>query len=248
MVLTAFRGAVGFLSRLPVGTDDRAWAAFARTPAAFPLAGYLVGAVVALAVLPSLPPPTTALVFAIWLYLLTGITHLDGLADTGDAAAVHGSPDERLRVMRDPAVGTGGALFASLAVVGVALAGLALAPIPTAVAVGLVVAAEVGAKVGMAVLVCLGTAPHDGMGASFTTQVGPRSLVMVLLAAAPAAVLTWPDPAAGLALGAAVVAALAILAWANARLGGVTGDVLGAANEIARLVALHVGVVAWTRF
>jgi adenosylcobinamide-GDP ribazoletransferase len=48
------------------------------------------------------------------------------------------------------------------------------------------------------------------------------------------------------ALLAAVATALAVERWANAHLGGVSGDVLGATNELARLAALHLGVIAWT--
>ncbi|MFB6169944.1 MAG: adenosylcobinamide-GDP ribazoletransferase, partial [Haloarculaceae archaeon] len=50
MVLSALRGAVGFLSRLPVGRREADWRAFRATPLAFPLAGYLLGALAALPV------------------------------------------------------------------------------------------------------------------------------------------------------------------------------------------------------
>jgi adenosylcobinamide-GDP ribazoletransferase len=46
---------------------------------------------------------------------------------------------------------------------------------------------------------------------------------------------------------AGVLAGLVPFWWARRRLGGVSGDVMGAANELARLVALHAGVIAWTR-
>ena len=42
--------------------------------------------------------------------------------------------------------------------------------------------------------------------------------------------------------------ALVVVRWADGALGGVNGDVFGAVNELARVVALHAGVVAWTRF
>ena len=88
MVLTALRGAVGFLTRLPVGGDERSWEAFRRTPVSVPLVGYVVGVVAGLSLLLPLPVPTAAAVYLVTLVLLTGVTHADGLADLGDAAAV----------------------------------------------------------------------------------------------------------------------------------------------------------------
>jgi len=64
--------------------------------------------------------------------------------------------------------------------------------------------------------------------------------------ATPAAAATWPSPVAAAALAAGPVVALLLVAWARRNLGGVNGDVFGAANELARVVALHAGVVVWT--
>lgn len=259
MVLTALRGALGFLSRLPVGRDERAWAAFRRSPVAFPLAGYVVGAVAALPLalagaLP-LPAPTVAVLFVAWLYVVTGVNHADGVADLGDALVVHGDASARRAVMKDTTVGVGAVLALSLVVVGLALAGLALAGLALGgealdtrgpAAVGLVVAAEVGAKLGMATVACLGTATHEGLGSSLTEPSAARDLGLPALAALPAAALTWPHPAAAIAVGASLATTLGVVRWARRRLGGVGGDVFGATNEVARLVALHAGVMAWT--
>ncbi|MFT4890943.1 MAG: adenosylcobinamide-GDP ribazoletransferase, partial [Halobacteriales archaeon] len=152
-----------------------------------------------------------------------------------------------------------------VALVGLALAALALTARPPVAAVAIVVAAEVGARTGMAALVCLGDAPYDGMGARLTGVNGRRDLVAVAAVAAPVAVVlpallasgpgTLPasagEPAAlAAAIVATFVGALAgtwlVYAWARSHLGGVSGDVLGAANEGSRLLALHAGVIAWT--
>jgi adenosylcobinamide-GDP ribazoletransferase len=247
VVLRAIRGALSFLSRLPVDYDDDAWEAFRKSPVAIPFVGYPLGALVALPLLIPGPAPTVALVFVIGIYIVTGINHIDGVIDLGDALVVHGGPAERCEVMKDTAVGAGGALAAALVVLGLATAGFALAELPPQ-AVLLVVTAEVGAKLGMAVLVCFGSAAHEGLGSAFTGN-EPRSLVSPVLVAIPAVLLTWPRvvPAVA-ALLAAVVAALFVFRWAQANLGGVSGDVLGATNELARIAALHAGVVTWTHF
>lgn len=249
-MLTALRGALGFLSRLPVGGGERAWEAFRARPAVFPVAGYLLGALAALPVAVGaaldLPAATVAVAYPVWLFAVAGITHLDGLADLGDALVVHGDADRRRSVMADSAVGVGGVLAVVLAVAGLvggvgSLAGLGLR------AVVLVVVAEVAAKLATASVVCLGEASHEGLGSALTGPSRPASLLAPAALSAPAALLSWPRPAAAVALMAGVLAGLVPFWWARRRLGGVSGDVMGAANELARLVALHAGVIAWTR-
>lgn len=245
--VAALRGALGFLSRIPVGRTDGDWAAFQSRPVAFPLAGYLIGALLVPAVILPLPAATVGVVFVAWLYVLCGINHVDGLADLGDALVVHGDADRRRAVMADTTTGVGAVLAVALVVAGLALGGVALASTPVR-AVGLVVAAEVTAKLGMAAVVCLGAASHEGWGSQLTERATPRSLVLPVVVALPVAGATWPHPAAGVALLAGLAAALGVFGWARVRLDGVSGDVMGAANEVARVVAIHAGVVVWTRF
>ena len=241
----AARGAVGFLTRLPVGRDAAAWAAFRQTPAAGPLAAYLIGALLVLPLLPGLPPATAAVAFVAWLYLLTGINHLDGMADLGDAAVVHGDADDRRSAMKDTTVGVGAVLAVGIALAGVAAAGFSLAVVPMA-ALGIVIAAEVGAKLGRATVACLGSPAHEGLGAEVITPVGRRELTMAVLVALPAIALTGRHPAAGVAVLGGLATAIMVLAWSTSRLDGASGDVLGATNELSRLVGLHLGVIAWT--
>jgi adenosylcobinamide-GDP ribazoletransferase len=248
VVLRALRGALGFLSRLPVGHDGDSWEAFRATPVSMPLAGYVVGAFLLLPIALPGPEPTVAFAFVVAVYLVTGINHMDGVIDLGDALVVHGGPDERRAVLKDTDVGAGGALAVAVVIAGLLAAGFALAALPLQ-AVLLVVVAEVGAKGGMALLVCFGSAPHDGLGAELTERSGPRSAVLVVASAVPAAALTWPRvEIAGAMLLVAALVALGSLRLARTALGGVNGDVLGATNEIIRIGTLHVGVVAWTHW
>jgi len=246
---TAIRGALGFLSRLPVGRSERAWEAFRTAPWTLAVAGYLLGALVAGPVavgsLAPVPAVTVGFAYVLAVVALTGINHFDGVADLGDAAVVHGDAERRREVMGDTVLGVGGTLALAVVVVGLALAGVGIAALPVASAVGLVVAAEVGAKVAMATLVALGSAAHDGFGAAVADETPPRGLVAPLALAAPAVALTLPSLAAAAALSSGVGVALSLLWWARGRLGGVTGDVVGGANELARVVALHAGLVVW---
>jgi len=244
--LAALSGAVGFLTRLPAGRDADAWDAFAATPAAFLPVGYLVGGVGALVLLVPAPDPAQAFLYLVAIYGVTGINHVDGVADLGDAAVVHGDPERRREALKDTTVGVGAVLAVALVVAGLALAALALAGLPWRIAAGIVVAAEVGAKLGMAALACLGKAPHDGLGSTFTASNGVGSLVIPALLAAPVLALTWPSIVAAGSLAGALVATSAVLRWSNRALGGVGGDAFGATNELGRLAGLYGGLISWS--
>lgn len=250
-------GAVGFLTRFPVGHHETEWEAFCRVPSVMVVVAYPLGALAALPVVTGLPAATAAVAFPAWLVVLTGITHLDGLADLADAVVVHGDSERRLSVMRDTTVGVGAIVAVVLSIAALALAAAVLRSLPWQTALGIVVAAEVGAKLGMTSLVAFGTATHDGLGSSLTGRTGVGTAVAGALFVLPAVALGWEPIGSGLgldwplvegfaALCGAVVATLAVSLWAESRLGGVTGDVFGATNELARVLALHAGVVAWT--
>jgi adenosylcobinamide-GDP ribazoletransferase len=159
--------------------------------------------------------------------------------------------------LKDTAVGVGAVLGVSLVLAGLLSAGLGLAGAPLRAFV-LVVAAEVGAKSATALLVCVGSAPHEGLGSALVGEATERAFMPVLAFSLPAVVLPVFIPGSSrslavslaplLALVAALLTGLLVLRWANENLGGVNGDVLGATTEFSRVVALHVGVIAWTRF
>jgi adenosylcobinamide-GDP ribazoletransferase len=248
VALTALRGAVGFLTRLPVGHSEDAWTAFRASPWAFPLAGYVVGALLAAPFVfdGAAPPGTIATAYVVAVLAVTGVNHLDGVADAGDAAVVHGDRSERREVLKDTTVGVGAVAAVGVVLLGLAFGALGVAGLPERTAVAVVVAAEVGAKAGMATVACLGVAPHDGLGAQFTERAASTDLPGVAAVALPAAVFSWPSPAAAGALVGAAAGGVAAFRWLTALLGGTNGDVFGAVNEVGRVVGLHVGVVAWT--
>ncbi|MFB6268923.1 MAG: adenosylcobinamide-GDP ribazoletransferase [Halobacterium sp.] len=249
MAVAAVRGALGFLTRLRVGHSETAWAAFRASPWAFPVAGYAVSALLAVPFAVQrapLPPATIAFAYLVAVFAVTGINHLDGVADAGDAAVVHGDADDRTAVLKDTTVGVGAVAAVGVVLLGLALGAVGVASRPSRIAVGVVVAAEVGAKAGMAAVACLGTAAHEGLGSQFTERASRRDLLAVAAVALPAVAVSWPSPAAAGALAGAVLAGLAALAWLSRLLGGVNGDVFGVVNEVGRVVGLHVGVVAWT--
>jgi adenosylcobinamide-GDP ribazoletransferase len=269
----AVRGALGFLTQIPVGHDPDGWRAFAANPAAAVVVGYVVGAlaggVVALALwlAPALPPASVALAYVVAVYALVGWHNLDGVADCGDALLVHGDADRRREVLGDTTTGVGAIAAVALVVVGLGLGAVALAGTTPLVAFAVALSAEVGSRTGLAGLAAFGTAPHDGLGSALTEHAGPGTAVLALAFAVPA--LAVPAVAGSLAtpgtfetvaayasaprvtsalaaFGGALGGTALVGAWAQARLGGPNGDAFGAASEVARVAGLHVGVIAWT--
>lgn len=245
MVVAPLQGALGFLTWLPVGRSETHWEAFAGRPAVIPLVGYVVGALAALPFLLGLPPAVTGLLYLLVVYLATGINHADGLLDLADGLATHGDSERALEAMQDSRVGVAGVLSLGVILIGLFALGQTLATLPLA-AVGLVLAAEVGAKLGMTVVIAQGTAAHGGLGKALSKNTGAGTLGLAVLLSFPAALLTWPHPAAAVPLAVGATTGLALEWWTNRRLGGVTGDVMGATNELARLLALLAGVIVWT--
>jgi len=244
-VAGGLRGGVAFLTRVPVGSGEADWNRFRSFPAAFPLVAYPIGALAALPFLSGVSPPTVAFGYLLALVVLVGIPHFDGVADLGDAAAAHGAGDAR-EALKDTATGVGAIVAIAVVVGGLLLGALGLAAAPPRTAVGIVVAAEVGAKLGMATVACLASAAHEGLGSAFTERAEPALLFGPLLAALPAALLVDPLRAGIAAVAAGPLVAVGLIRWADGTLGGVNGDVFGATNELARVLGLHLGVIAWT--
>lgn len=234
-------GALQFLTRVPITTS----AATTRTAMVpwFPVVGALVGAAiggVAAGLEYWLTPLAAAGVAVAIGMLITGAFHEDGLADLADAVAGGSTRARRFEILDDSRLGTYGtaALCSSIVLRVAAVAGLvAVGP---AVTVAAVVSAHALAR-GVAV-VALGFVPAaapDGLGSSFQSDVSRlRASASLIIAAAMGAAATgwWIGP---LAVAALVVAVgLAILALRA--LGGITGDVAGAIEQLAEIAALLV--------
>lgn len=242
----ALAGAVGFCTRIPIGQSESGWEALASRPAAMVPVAYLLGAIIAAVVVLPLPTTIVIVLFPAWIVVWTGINHLDGIADCGDATAAHGTMEERRAILQDTDLGVGGMVALFLVLAGLAVAGYELTAAPAPTALGVVIAAEVGAKFGMVLLATLGSATHEGLGSAMAEPATASDLLLAGVLTVPVVAITVPAPTAAVALGGAVLASLAMLWWGRQVIGGISGDVFGATNEIARVTGLHAGVIAWT--
>lgn len=211
----------------------------ARGGALFPLVGAGIGTVIG-GVSQGLAQPLTAPLAALLGLAagaaLTGVLHLDALADTADALGAT-TRERALEIMRDHSVGAYGAvaLVLDLGAKAAALAALAGRHDALRFAVGAAAAARVVPVVLSAALTY--ARPGGGTGRALATTGWLRCAVAVAIAVAFCVLLH----AAWVLAAVAVVAVVALFA-ARRWLGGVTGDVLGAAAELAELSALVVAV------
>ncbi|PJJ85355.1 cobalamin-5'-phosphate synthase [Brevirhabdus pacifica] len=239
------------LTRLPVPLDDAAFAATGpqgestrgqgRLVWAFPL----VGAIVALlALLPAglaawwgLAPGGVALLVLAGGVLLTGAMHEDGLADLADGFWGGWTRERRLEIMKDSRVGTYGVLALILSLLArwwalstIFAGGAFWAP---------VLAAAVLSRAAMGVtMASLDHARADGLGQSFgRTPALPAAGGLGLAVVLALVVIGWAALPA-LIFGAAAALALALLA--QAKIGGQTGDVLGAQQQVTEIAVLMV--------
>ena len=248
--IAEIRLALAFLTRLPLPLRPEAAARpVGAAVRAFPLVGVLVGAVGALvyatADLLGMSPTVSSLLAVGAMVILTGGLHEDGLADSADGLA--GTTREKaLAIMRDSRIGTYGvmALFfvLSLRVVAVSYAGSSVE------AACLLIAGAAGSRAVMpALLYMLPPARREGLGWSAGHPDRRRVVDAGALGAVVVVVALWPIYWALLAI-AVATAAGTLVAWlARRRIGGQTGDVLGAAQQLAETAILlsYVAAPTW---
>ena len=238
--------ALQLLTRIPVPLRNVTEQDVRRSSMWFPAVGLVVAAV-GIAVRGALAAPlgsAAATVLAVTaMVLVTGAFHEDGLADSADGLWGGQTPERRLEVMRDSRLGTYGAAALVLSLL---LRVALLAPLPLEVFAQAVVAGHVLARAaGVLLAALLPAAAGTGLGAAVIGPQGPVTWVVVAVQSLAAGAfgagrLLW------LPLLAALAAVAVVRRLARVKLGGLTGDLLGAVNSLA-LVAVMAAVVATHR-
>jgi adenosylcobinamide-GDP ribazoletransferase len=229
--------ALMLLTRLPAGQLSDPVPPLGQAAWAFPLVGLLTGVALwathaaALALgLGALPSALLALAVTAWL---TGGLHWDGLADCADGLGAGRDRSRALEIMRDSRIGSYGVLALLFAL---ALSASALAQLDGAIPLPLALCLGVASRLAMvALLWALPPARSDGLGQQ-VAGIPATSLLPGL--AALALLLPFTGLPGAALLAASAVMALVIGHQARKRLGGQTGDVLGATQVSAETLAL----------
>jgi len=260
--IKTFRDLLAFLTIIPMGGKEDFVFTSAEHLYLFPLIGgfigllgavyfvgssFIVGFLLGLAnLVVSLPTGflvklAPAAMTVAFLLVLTGLQHFDGLIDLGNAVGLRNVHDRKM-VAHAWTVTYSGAVLA-LIVEFVAFAGLFL--INSVFAFGAVIAAEISAKLAMVTIVWIGKPTHKGLGSIFLKKAKKK---LNIVAYVISVLIVYPIFAfAGNAflgfVGVAVVLASIPVAFvmekvAGSVFGGVSGDIIGATNEVARAVTL----------
>lgn len=230
-------GAVQFLTRIPIRL--RAAPNLAACVPWFPVVGGAIGALIGALVagLMEVVPSTVAAAIGIVVgVMFTGAFHEDGLADTADALGGW-TPQQRREILKDSRHGSYGvaAMCSTIVIRIVCVASLG----PAAAFAGLVVAHTLGRGAAVAVMGSAPPVPTEGLGADYARGLRPLPTVLGITAALAITALAtgwWVVPLATVAgLGALGVAELARRAF-----GGVSGDLLGAVEQVGECLVLIV--------
>lgn len=181
---------------------------------------------------------TAALIYC-FLIWFSGFNHVDGVMDLGDGLMVHGDAEKRLSVMRDSMVGTGG--IATFFIVAI-LTLFSLAAIPLNILVPTVILMEFSAKFSMISSMVIGHDDSKGIGRLIKSGIDSKVLLVLTIINSIIAYLILGIPGA-IAIIASVCTGLYLAHMADNKFGCVTGDLMGASNEIARVVSLLVILV-----
>nr|WP_246329552.1 adenosylcobinamide-GDP ribazoletransferase [Chthonobacter rhizosphaerae] len=243
-------GIVRFLSRLPVprltADDDPARLPDLREAGALlPLAGAVIAlpaaAATALLAATELPPLMAGALVVTAGLLATGALHEDGLADTADGLGAGGGPERRLAAMKDSRIGGFGAAALAMTLILRTAAVAALIPAGPLAAGLAVLATGAASRIGLVALWHGLPSARPGGLADQAGRPERRAFVLAVGSGVGLAALAWPLAGAdGVIAGLLLMGGgvLALGRYARRTLGGQTGDVLGAAQQVGEAAFL----------
>ncbi|HZC20810.1 MAG TPA: adenosylcobinamide-GDP ribazoletransferase [Nitrososphaeraceae archaeon] len=244
MVFKSMQAIISFLTIIPVPKPSIVDIdSIANKMHYFPLAGAMIGSLIgglAYGISFYLQPPLIGFFITGAFVIITGVQHTDALADFADGLMAKGSKDIKYKAMHDPAVGSAGVSSIILYIMGMVISvssfhhGIRLFTS--------IVAAEVIAKYVMVLQSYRGLSAWEGFSSPFTRAMKDRRKILSATAVTLPIVYFFGGGyyAGPISLGVAVAIATIIQHVSNKTLGGLSGDVIGASNELARLSSLIV--------
>lgn len=241
--LRPIQSVLAFLTILPVGKQNQDIYYIAKNMYLFPVAGLVIGSIIgamALGISNFLHPLLIGFLVTGAIIIITGVHHTDALADFADGLMAKGSKEVKHKVMLDPAVGSAG-----VAALVMYFAGMIIVVFNIGFGSGLaiftsIITAEVIAKYVMVLLANRGLSAWEGFSSPFIAAMKDRHK-MLAATGVMVAIVGFASSYAGFAALAISLILAQLLKYVSSKsFGGISGDVLGASNEITRLSSLMV--------
>ena len=209
----------------------------------FPIVGIAIGLVVGsfgfgLSFL-GLEPLVIGLLVMAAFALITGIHHTDGLADFADGLMTKGTKEKKLQAMKDLSTGSSGIVTVVLYIVGMIIA-LSLAD--GYLLFQAILVSEITAKFSMVLMASAGRSATLGSNSPFVELMKNRKKLMASIALTIVPIIVVAGSTGMIIFAAGVILTLFLVGISTRSFGGITGDVLGATNELTRLSSLLIFV------
>jgi adenosylcobinamide-GDP ribazoletransferase len=240
MFFEPFIGILSFLTIIPM---PKAYSfnlnTIARNMHFFPVCGGIIGIIVGFIAFFSsmfLPQYITSLIVLVTFVIVTGVHHIDALADFADGLMVKGDRESKRKAMSDPIVGSAGATALIINFIGLFIALLSFDS--SLKLLYAIVVSEIIAKYVMVMQASVGDSAWSGFSSAFTIEMKKRSKITISTIFTIVLVLSIEGVLGLLTLGIVIIIGFIIYIISYRNFGGVSGDVFGASNEIARLSSL----------
>ncbi|MEM2923452.1 MAG: adenosylcobinamide-GDP ribazoletransferase [Candidatus Nitrosocaldus sp.] len=246
-IIDVLSSLISFLSIIPIPTRKAYDITYiARYMFLFPMVGALLGAIVgAIALLLSLAISNgmiVALVVVALILIITGMHHTDALADFADGVMAKGNREDKIRALRDPAIGAAGASVLIVYILGLFIA---LSMLDGLSMLKAIIVSECTAKYSMVLQASMGKVAWEGIGAPFVRAMKGKdckdvnwSRLLIATITTIGVVYVTLNQIGAYAMIGSIAMAMLLLAIANRNFGGVSGDLFGATNELSRLTSL----------
>ena len=229
-----------FLTIIPTSNSDLN--SIAKNMFLFPIVGIVIGLIVGslgYGLSLYLEPLVVSLVVVVSLAVITGIHHTDGLADFSDGLMTKGTKEKKRKAMKDLSVGSAGIFSIVLYAIGMIIAlsfssGMDLFKI--------ILLSEIMAKFSMVLMAGLGNSASIGSNSPFMDSMKDKKRLLIagIITIIPLIVIGEMNGLIVFASG--IILTMFLVGLSTKSFGGITGDVMGASNEITRLSSLLIFV------
>jgi adenosylcobinamide-GDP ribazoletransferase len=249
-MLKEIKNLIAFLTIIPVGMDPDCLTDAANYMYLFPAVGALIGLLAGLCAW-LLSHVLSALIVGIltlaFILLITGLHHTDGLLDFGDGIMYQGSPEKKIEIMHDQQTGTGGL---TLGLVTMLTTALSIARLSPSILIQSLIVSETSAKLAMVVGAWAGKSAHKGMNTYFINAMHSRYRNLRLITSLTISfgiAISLLRITGFITIITGLITAFIMVWISNRHFQGITGDVMGATNELTRMASLIIilMVIGW---